>query len=158
MARSQDHPHRALEADLPWQPLQAAGQRGEADARFGQRKRRILRSNDEVAGQRDLKAAAHRDAVHGGDDRFVAIEARGQSGESAGVPAALAAGGLPFQVVARAERLVAGAGNDRDPLFRIGGEIVEHLVQFEMRVGMQRVVNFGARQRHDGDRAFARDR
>jgi hypothetical protein len=26
-----------------------------------------------------------------------------------------------------------------------------------MRVGMQRVVNFGARQRHDRDRAFARN-
>ena len=35
-------------------------------------------------------------------------------------------------------------------------EVVEHLVEFEMRVGMQRVVHFRARQRHDRDRALAR--
>src|ERR1700731_4522696 len=48
---------------------------------------------------------------------------------------------LPFQVVAGAERLVAGTGDDRDPLLGIGGEVVEHLVQFEMCIGMQRVVH-----------------
>ena len=35
-------------------------------------------------------------------------------------------------------------------------EIVEHLVELEMRVDMQRVVHLGARQRHDRDRALAR--
>ncbi|MGY4426938.1 hypothetical protein ACVWY2_009387 [Bradyrhizobium sp. JR6.1] len=65
-------------------------------------------------------------------------------------------GGLPFQVVAGAERLVAGAGDDRDPLLGIGGEVVEHLVELEMRVDMQRIVNLGPRQRHDGDGTLAR--
>ncbi len=155
--RGQDHAHGALEADLARQPLQAAGQRGEADARLRQREGRILGSDDEVAGERDLEAAAHGDAVDGGDDRLVAVEAHGQAGKAALVPAALAARRLPFQVVAGAERLVAGAGDDRHPLLRIGAEIVEHLVQFEMRIDMQRVVHFRARQRHDGDRTLARD-
>ena len=112
--------------------------------------------DDEVAGQRDLETAAHRDAVDGGDDRLVAVEARGEAGKAALVPAALAARRLPFQIVAGAERLVAGAGDDRDPLLGIGGEIVEHLVELEMRVDMQRVVHFRARQRDDRDRALAR--
>src|SRR4030088_1805148 len=72
-------------------------------------------------------------------------------------PAALPPRRLPFQIVAGAERLVAGAGDDRDPLLGIGAEIVEHLVQFEMRIRMQRVVHFRPRQRHDRDRALARN-
>src|SRR5712664_798629 len=157
VARGEDHAHGALQTDLARQPVQSAGERGEADMRFGQCEPRILGGNDQVAGQRNLEATAHRHAVDGGDDRLVAVEARSQSGESAGVRAALAAGGLPFQIVAGAERLVPGAGDDRYPLLRIGGKVVEYLVQFEMRVDMQRVINFGPRQRHDRDRSLARD-
>jgi hypothetical protein len=76
--------------------------------------------------------------------------------EVALVPAAFSPRRLPFQIVAGTERLVAGAGDDRHPLLRIGRKIVEHLVEFEMRIGMQRVVHFGPRQRHDRDRALAR--
>src|SRR5205085_5251652 len=43
------------------------------------------------------------------------------------------------------------------PLFGIGGEVVEDLLQFEMRIRMQRVVHFRTRQRHGRDRALARD-
>src|SRR5439155_14548250 len=99
-----------------WQAVNAAGQCGEADARLGQGEGGILGCNDQVAGQRDLETAAHRHTVDGGDDRLVAVEPRGEAGEAALVPAALAAGGLPFQVVARTKGLVAGAGDDRDPL------------------------------------------
>ncbi len=156
VARGEDHAHGALETNLPRQPVHAAGEGCEPDARLGQRKRCILRRDDEVAGQRDLKTAAHRHAVDGGDDRLVAIEPRGEAGETALVPAALAACRLPLQVVAGAERLVAGAGDDRYPLLGVGGEIVEHLVELEMRVDMQRIVHFRPRQRDDRDRPLAR--
>ena len=43
VARGEDHAHGALQPDLPRQPVHAAGQRGEADARLGQREGRILR-------------------------------------------------------------------------------------------------------------------
>src|ERR1700756_2634035 len=43
-------------------------------------------------------------------------------------PPALPAGALPFQIVAGAKRLVAGSGDDRDPLLGVGREIVKHLV------------------------------
>src|ERR1700737_2497377 len=69
-------------------------------------------------------------------------------------PAALPAAPLPLQIVAGAERLVAGAGDDRDPLLGIGGEIIEHLVEFEMRVDMQRVVHFRPAQVPDRDGAL----
>src|ERR1700730_13968364 len=80
----------------------------------------------------------------------------GRPGNSALVPAAFSPGRLPFQIVAGAKRLVAGAGDDRHPLLGIGAEIIEHLVELEMRIGMQRGVHFRTRQRHDRDRALAR--
>src|SRR5882724_5156295 len=112
MARGEDHAHRALEPDLARQPVQAAGKRRKANARLGQSEGRILRSDDEIAGQRNLKTATHRYAVDGGDDRLVAIEARGEACKSALVPAALSAGRLPFQIVAGAEGLVARTRDD----------------------------------------------
>src|ERR1700720_2378085 len=71
MARGEDHAHRALQPDLARQPVHAAGERGEADARLRKREGGVLRGNDEVAGQRNFKTAAHRDAVDGGDDRLL---------------------------------------------------------------------------------------
>ena len=144
MAAGEDHAHRALHADLARQPVQAAGHRGEAHLRLRQCEGRVLRGDDEVAGQSDFEAAPHRHAIDGGDDRLVAIEPRGEAGEARSIPAALAAGGLPFQVVAGAERLVAGAGDDSHPLLGIGGEVVEDVVQLIMRVGVQCVVHFRA--------------
>src|ERR1700689_1663673 len=95
VTRGQDHAHRALEPDLARQPLQSAGQGREADARLRQREGRILRGDDEVAGQRNFKTAAHGDAVDGGNDRLVEVETRGEAGKAASVPAALAARRLP---------------------------------------------------------------
>ncbi len=113
-------------------------------------------SDDEVAGQRNLEAAAHGDAVHRRDERLVTVEARGQAGEARGVPAALAAGGLVHLRSLPAQNAsVAGAGDDRHPLLGIAGEVVEHLVQLVMRIGVQCVVNLRTRQRHDGDRSLA---
>jgi hypothetical protein len=83
--------------------VRAAGQRSEADARPGQREGRVFQRDDEIAGKRDLKPAAHGDAVDGGDDRLVAVKPRGQPGEA--VQVALSPGRLPFQTVAGAERL-----------------------------------------------------
>src|SRR5260370_9840613 len=116
VTRGEDHAHGALEPDLARQPVQSAGQRRKAAAPLGQREGRILRGDDEIAGHLDLETAAHRDAVDGGDDRLVAVEARGQPGKAAGIPAALSPPRLPFQVVAGTKRPVAGHGGDRDPL------------------------------------------
>src|SRR5262249_7989127 len=128
-----------------------------ADTRFGQGEGRILGGYDEVASERDLETATHRNAIDRSDDRLVAVEARGQSGEAALVPAAFATCRLPLEIVAGAKSLVAGAGDDRDPLLGVGAEIVEHLVELVMRFNMKRVVHFGSRQRHDRDRPLARD-
>src|ERR1041385_7959472 len=52
------------------------GAGGQADTRLGQGEGRVLGGDDEIAGERDFEAATHRDAVDGGNDRLVAVEAR----------------------------------------------------------------------------------
>src|SRR5260221_11797512 len=135
----QDHAHGLLQRDLPRQAVQPAGQRGKADTRLGQGEDGILGGDDEVAGERDLEAAAHGDALHRGDHRLHQIEPAGEAGEARGRMPGLVSGGLVFQVVAGGEGLVAGAGDDGDPEIRIGGEAVPHLVELEMRRPVQRV-------------------
>jgi len=68
----------------------------------------------------------------GGDDRLVAVEKReSQPGEIPPVSqAALAAGGLAiFRSLPAQNALSPAAGDDRYPLLRIGGKVVEYLVQ-----------------------------
>ncbi len=84
----QDHAQRLLGADLARKAVQAARQRGQAHARLGQCEHSRFRRHDDVAGQRDLEAAAHGDAVHRRDQRLVEIETGGEPREarSAGQP------------------------------------------------------------------------
>src|SRR5262249_49716963 len=56
-----------------------------------------------------------------------------------------------FQIVAGGEGAVAGAGEDGDPHLGVGVEIVPDLAQLRVRVGVQRVEDFGAVQGHVGD-------
>jgi len=58
-------------------------------------------------------------------------------------PSRAAAGRPAFQIVAGTERLIPGAGDDRDPLLRSAEKSSNILFQFEMRVDMQGVINFG---------------
>jgi hypothetical protein len=44
--------------------VQAAGERGEADARLRQGEKGVLGGDDDVAGERGLEAAAHGKPVH----------------------------------------------------------------------------------------------
>src|SRR6185312_17312147 len=83
VAGGEDHAHRTLHPDLPGQALQAARESGEADARLGQGEGRVFGGDNEIARERDLEATAHRNAVDGCDDRLVAVEARGEAGETA---------------------------------------------------------------------------
>ncbi len=138
MARGEDHADGALQPDLARQPMNATGQRGQPDARPGSAKvtfsEAMMRSQESA-----ISAAGHGDAVDGGDDRLVEVKARGEARKAALVPAAFP-GGLRFQIVAGAKCLVAGAGDDRDPLLGVRGEIVKNPVELEMRINMQRVV------------------
>ena len=153
MPPGQHHAHRLLERDGARQPLHAARTRREADARLGQREPGLVGGDDEVAGERDLEAAAHGDAVDGGDHGLVEVVAVGEAAEALGrgmrPPARLGAQlRVILEVVAGRERLVAGAGDDRDPQLGIGGELVEDVRQLLVRHRVQRVVDLGA---VDGD-------
>ncbi len=69
-------PMAILSGTQPRQALHAAGQRRQADARLGQAEARVLGGDDDVARQRDLEAAAEREAVDRGDHRLEQVEAR----------------------------------------------------------------------------------
>ena len=152
----EDHAERLLLRDNARQAVQAAGERREAHPRFGKREDGVVRRDDQVAGERDLEAPAHRETVDRGDYRLGQVEALRQPGETACRAFARAAGRLVFQVVAGGERLVAGAGDDRRPLFGVGGEIVEYRVELEMRRRVQRVVDFGPVDGHHRQPPLAR--
>ena len=117
----------------------------------------MLGRDDDVAGEHQLESAAERESVDRRDDRLEAVHSAGQSAEAAGHSAPQLAHmfgavlGLELQVVARAERLVAGAGHNRHPLVRVVLEGVEHLFHFPHRVGMQGVHDPRAIDRHGGD-------
>ena len=150
----QDHAHRLLARDHARQPVHAAAAGDQPDARLRQREQRVLRGDDDVAGERGLEPAAHRPAVHRGDDRLVEIEAMGDAGEAVRPVRAAAAGGLHLQVVAGRERALAGAGDDADPQIVARGELVPHGGEFVVRIGVQRVQDLGPVQRDDADPAL----
>src|SRR5207245_4896614 len=82
VAAGQHHAHRLLERDHARQALHAAGAGGQPDLGFGQGEGRLVGSNDDVAGERNLKAATHGDAVDRGDYRLVEVEAVGQTAKA----------------------------------------------------------------------------
>ena len=54
----------------PRQAVDAARTGGQADPRLRQGEGGVLRRDDQIAGQRRLKAAAHGPAIHRRDDRL----------------------------------------------------------------------------------------
>ena len=67
--------------DHAGEPMDAAGPCDQADARLWQSENRILWRDDDVAGERDLEPATHRDAVDRGDRRLVEVEAMRKAGK-----------------------------------------------------------------------------
>src|SRR4051794_35463661 len=109
---------------------QLGGGRGPqgAGGDLGQREADMLGRQDQVAGERQLEAAADRHAVQRRDHRLVEVGELLQPAEPADAVVAVGAlralgGGL--EVPAGAEELLAAAGDDRDPKGRVvaeGGE------------------------------------
>ena len=72
----QDQVHGVLQGHGAGESLQpATAQRGEADARFGQRELGVVGGNRHVAGGDDLRASTERESVHRGDDGLHQVEA-----------------------------------------------------------------------------------
>ena len=126
--------------------MKPARKRGQSDTRLGQREHRTLRSDDHIAGERDLEAAAHGDTVHGGDHGLCKVEAARDAAETACRHGSAGTGRRYLQIVACAEGAFAGAGDDGDPLLWIAGEIVKDLRKLMVRRRMQRVHDLGAVQ------------
>src|SRR2546428_4400540 len=167
-AAGQQHAHRGLERDRARQPMHAALERHAADARLRQSELGVLGRDDDVAGQRQLEAAAQREAVHRRDERLGQIMAKRQSAEAArmtmrdvrGARVLLAKGAsaplalprwlrrLPH-VVAGRERAIAGGREDRHAQLGIALVAGPHLVQLVGGGAMERVADLGPVERHD---------
>ena len=153
----EDDRHRRVPGEVAGQPVHAAGRRHQPHPRFGQSERRMLGRDDDVAGEYQLEPAAQREPVHRRDDGLVAPGAAGQPAEAARDPPAQlshpirAVLRLELQIVARAKRPIAGAGEDRHPLLVVGLEGVERVVHLLGRVGMKGVHHLRAVDRHGGD-------
>ena len=76
------HGHRARQPAPQADDAAAAGE--DAQLGLGQEHLDVLGGHDQVAGERDLEAAADRGPVERGDHRLVEIEDLGQAGEAAG--------------------------------------------------------------------------
>jgi len=126
-------------------------------ARFGKGEHRALDGDDQVAGQGDLEAAAHGHAVHRRDQGLGKIKPGGQPREARRRRSPLAAGRLPFEIVARREGPLAGPGDDAHPLIGIGGEGVQCLAHLEMHGRMHGVHHLGPVEGDQGDRTVAFD-
>ena len=123
----------------------------------GNAKTRVLGGDDDVAGERGLEPAAHRDPVDRRDQRLVEIEAVREPGETGFGPRPAPARSLHLEIVAGRKGSLAGAGDDPDPQIRIGGELVPDRIEFPMRFAVQRVHDFRPVDRDDADAAFVGD-
>ena len=89
----------------------------------------MIGGEDDVAGERELEAAAAGDAVDGGDHRLVEVRQLLQAAEAADAVVAVdrvaAGGGL--EVPAGAEELLAGGGDDGDAQVGVVAEGLEGL-------------------------------
>ena len=104
-AAGEDHLVGQLGRHRPRQPDQAACVGDQADANLGQGELRGLVGDDQMAGQRNLGAAAHGEAVDGGDDRLGQRASTGQPAEAVGGHPHRHAAGRRQQVVGGGERL-----------------------------------------------------
>ena len=96
---------------------------------FRQRESGVLRGVDEVAGQRQLEAAADRHAVDGSDHRLVHVEEFLQSAEAADAVVAVdrIARGRRLQVPPGGKEPAALAPDDRHPKVGVVAEPPERL-------------------------------
>jgi len=152
----EDQLERLVGADYARQTHESSRQRSQATLRLRQGKRRLLRSDDDVAGERKLKATAVRDSVHSGDNRLKARFALHQPAESrqrrhilgvglgdlAGVRREVCNYSILFYcqflssrvTKARAERPVARSSHNRHPQVGIGLKVVPDLGQLCARL------------------------
>lgn len=135
-------------ADGAGEELGAAGTGHDAEGDFGEGEAGGGGGVDEVAGERDLAAAAIGGAVDGGDDRDRAGD---QGGGHAledvvlGLPLGVGHSAALLEVAAGAEGAVAGAGEDDGAAgVGVGGEGAEDVEQVEAHLGVEGVHGGGA--------------
>jgi hypothetical protein len=156
-------PHAAASVDLAGQciddPEHASGGGDESPLHLWQSERRALVGDDQVTGERDLRAAAERGAVDRGDRRFV-DEVVDVSGE-----APLAVLGvvqvLPprdrLEIGSGAKRSVARAGDHHGPHLGVGVRTFKGVADPDADGAVDRVARLRAVDRDDLDVAAPLD-
>src|ERR671932_1924547 len=118
----------------------------------------MLGGDDDVAGQRDLAATPHRITVYRRDDGLVALEVAGDTPErrlTVGLAVAPGRpGGCRLEIVAGRECALACTGDDGDPCVVVVLEVIEDLLQLEVRLVVQGIHDFRAIQRDVDDVPF----
>jgi hypothetical protein len=140
----EDHAHRDLERDVPGKPMHPARGGHEPDARLGQPEGRMLGGHDDVARERDLEAAAEREAVDGRDDGLPEVEAGRDAAEAALRQPRHPVARRPLEVVAGREGPVACPRENRHTQLVVGRERIPGAGELLVGIGVQRVEDLGA--------------
>ena len=141
-----DHLDREFRTDRARQALGAAGARQQAEFDLGQAEPCVLGRDAEMAGERDLEAAAERRAVNGGNDRLRRVLHRAQHLVQARRHRRLA----EFGDVGAGDKGAAAAGQNDRLHFRIGDRALDAFENAAADGGAQRV-HRRAVDRDDGD-------
>ena len=152
----EDELHRPLLADHPREPLRPAAAGDDPERDLGLAELGRLRGDDQIAGERELEAAAERPAGDGGDDRR--LDRRDPAPEGGGgVAHRLLEGALAQRadVGAGGERLV-GAGDDDAVGLGIGVEPLELGCDLLHHLGGERVARLRAVDPDEPDALAAR--
>ena len=121
------------------------------DRALGHREARAVGGEHQVAGQRELAAAAERVAVDGGDDRQRALLHRGERAHAVGLERALGRRAVELaeagDVPAGGERLVPGPGEHHRARRAVRLEAGERLAHLRARTPRSIALSFSGRSR-----------
>src|SRR5512133_2899919 len=145
--------HRDAVGDAARQAQERARGRDERALELGDPELGLAGRDDEVAGERDLEPAGHREALDRSDQRL-ARAALDDAGEAAVADPRALAGDEGLEVHARAEAR-AGALDDADREVAVGVELVERRRHPFGQRQVDRVARFGTVERDEQDAVAA---
>src|SRR5947209_6062730 len=135
--------------------MRAARTGYESYTRFGQAKTSMVGGNNEIAGERYLEASTQGNAVHRGNERFVALERGCDPTERRHLVRHLLAPGCRrsgcLEVVSCRECSLTRTRQDGDPGVVILLKIVEDFAQLDIGVVVEGVHDLGTIDRHVGN-------
>src|SRR5206468_8057595 len=146
----QDHLERLAATHQPGQALRAAAARDDREIHLGEAELGVLAGDPDVTGERQLEAAAEREATDRSDDRLAAAVHRGAEVDT---PARVAEANRHLgrhelaDVGTSRERALPSAGDDDHARLQALRELAEAAGQLLAHALVHRVVDVGAVER-----------